>query len=76
MSAVPTRLCQDALNGLALDVKGVQDKQNLEAHIAAPELEIAADKAKGAAVTANLSMKDAARAEYAAPPSFVQEPAR
>jgi len=46
---------------LALDVKGVQDKQNLEAHIAAPELQIAADKAKGAAVTANLSMKDATR---------------
>src|SRR6267142_947877 len=49
------------VKGLALDVKGVQDKQNLEAHIAAPELEIAADKAKGAAVTANLSMKEAAR---------------
>src|SRR5260221_490549 len=49
------------VKGLALDVKGVQDKQNLEAHIAAPELEIAADKAKGAAVTGNLSMKEAAR---------------
>ncbi|HEY3074754.1 MAG TPA: AsmA family protein [Burkholderiales bacterium] len=49
------------VNGLALDVKGVQDKQNLEAHIAAPELLIAADKAKGAAVTADLKMKEAAR---------------
>ncbi|MBV9188853.1 MAG: AsmA family protein [Betaproteobacteria bacterium] len=54
------------VKGLALDVKGVQDKQNLEAHIAAPELEIAADKAKGAAVTANLSMKDAVREVQAA----------
>ncbi|HTM58966.1 MAG TPA: AsmA family protein [Burkholderiales bacterium] len=54
------------VKGLALDVKGVQDKQNLEAHIAAPELQIAADKAKGAAVTANLSMKDAAREVQAA----------
>jgi AsmA protein len=54
------------VKGLALDVKGVQDKQNLEAHIAAPELQIAADKAKGAAVTANLSMKDAARDVQAA----------
>src|SRR5258708_2313758 len=49
------------VNGLALDVKGVQDKQNLEAHIAAPELVIAADKAKGAAVTADLKLKEAAR---------------
>src|SRR6266850_2048996 len=49
------------LNGFALDVKGTQDKQNLEAHIAAPELLIAADKAKGAAVTADLKMKEAAR---------------
>ena len=49
------------VNGLALDVKGVQDKQNLEAHIAAPELLITADKAKGAAVTADLKMKEAAR---------------
>ena len=54
------------VKGLALDVKGTQDKQNLEAHIAAPELQIAADKAKGAAVTANLSMKDAAREVQAA----------
>ena len=54
------------VKGLALDVKGVQDKQNLEAHIAAPELDITADKAKGAAVTANLSMKDAAREVQAA----------
>src|SRR6266850_8202392 len=49
------------VNGLALDVKGVQDKQNLEAHIAAPELLITADKAKGAAVSADLKMKEAAR---------------
>ena len=51
---------------LALDVKGVQEKQNLEAHISAPELDITADRAKGAAVTANLSMKDAAREVQAA----------
>src|SRR6266850_1793117 len=44
-----------------LDVKGVQEKQSLEAHIAAPELLIAADKAKGGAVTADLKMKEAAR---------------
>ena len=49
------------LNGFALDVKGTQDKQNLEAHIAAPELVVAADKAKGGALTADLKMKDAAR---------------
>src|SRR5436190_4019786 len=49
------------VNGLALDVKGVQDKQNLEAHIAAPELLIAANSAKGAAVTANLKLNEGQR---------------
>ena len=49
------------VKGLAVDVKGVQDKQNLEAHIAAPELVVAANSAKGAAVTAQLSLKDASR---------------
>jgi AsmA protein len=49
------------VKGLALDVKGVQDKQNLEAHVAAPELVVAANSAKGAAVTAQLSLKEAAR---------------
>jgi AsmA protein len=49
------------VKGLAFDVKGVKDKQNLEAHIAAPELVIAANSAKGGAVTAQLSMKEAAR---------------
>ena len=49
------------VKGFALDVKGVKEKQNLEAHIAAPELVVAADKAKGGAVTADLSLKDAAR---------------
>src|SRR5438067_1166256 len=41
------------VKGLVLDVKGVQDKQSLEAHIAETELQVAADKAKGEAVTAN-----------------------
>ena len=54
------------VKGLALDVKGVQEKQNLEAHVSAPELDITADKAKGAAITANLSMKDAVREVQAA----------
>jgi len=49
------------VNGLVLDVKGVQDKQNLEAHIAAPELFIAANSAKGAAVTANLKLSEGQR---------------
>ena len=49
------------VNGLALDVKGVQDKQNLEAHIAAPELLIAANSAKGAAVTAALKLTEGQR---------------
>jgi len=49
------------VKGLAFDVKGVQDKQNLEAHIAAPELVVAANSAKGAAVTVQLSLKEAAR---------------
>ena len=49
------------VKGLALDVKGVQDKQNLEAHVAAPELVVAATSAEGAAVTAQLSLKEAAR---------------
>jgi AsmA protein len=44
--------------GFSLDVKGVKEKQNLEAHIAAPELVVAADKAKGGAITANLKMND------------------
>ena len=49
------------VKGLAFDVKGVKEKQNLEAHIAAPELVVAANSAKGAAVTAALKLKDAAR---------------
>src|SRR4051812_26650341 len=49
------------VSGLVLDVKGVQDKQNLEAHIAAPELLIAANSAKGAAVTANLKLHEGQR---------------
>jgi AsmA protein len=49
------------VKGFALDLKGVQEKQNLEAHIAAPELVVAADKAKGAAITAELKMKDGQR---------------
>src|ERR671935_319802 len=49
------------VKGFALDLKGVKEKQNMEAHIAAPELLVAADKAKGAAVTAQLSLKEAAR---------------
>jgi len=44
--------------GFSLDVKGMKEKQNLEAHIAAPELVVAADKAKGGAITANLKMND------------------
>ena len=47
--------------GFSLDIKGTQDKQNLEAHIAAPELIVAADKARGAAITADLKLKEAAR---------------
>ena len=49
------------VKGFSLDVKGTQDKQNLEAHIAAPELVIAADKAQGAALTAELKLKEGAR---------------
>jgi AsmA protein len=49
------------VKGFALDVKGVKEKQNLEAHIAAPELVVAADKAKGGAITAELKMKDGQR---------------
>src|SRR5438105_7880761 len=49
------------VKGLAFDVKGVKDKQNLEAHITAPELVVAANSAKGAAVTVALKLKDAAR---------------
>ena len=49
------------VGGLALDVKGVQDKQNLEAHIAAPQLLIASNSAKGAAVTANLKLVEGQR---------------
>src|SRR5258708_439287 len=49
------------VSGLALDVKGVKDKPNIEAHIAAPELLIAANSAKGAAVTANLKLNEGQR---------------
>jgi len=49
------------VKGFALDVKGVQQGQNLEARIAAPELVIAADKAKGGAITADLKMKQGER---------------
>jgi AsmA protein len=49
------------VKSLVFDVKGVKEKQNLEAHITAPELVVAANSAKGAAVTAQLSLKEAAR---------------
>jgi AsmA protein len=49
------------VKGLVFDVKGVKEKQNLEAHITAPELVVAANSAKGAAVTAQRSLKEAAR---------------
>jgi AsmA protein len=49
------------VKGFALDVKGVKQKQNLEAHIAAPELVIAANSAKGSAVTAQLKFAEAPR---------------
>ena len=44
--------------GFSLDLKGTKEKQNLEAHISAPELVVAADKAKGGAITANLKLND------------------
>ena len=47
--------------GFSLEIKGVMDKQNLAAKIEAPELVVASDRAKGSAVTADLSMKDAAQ---------------
>jgi AsmA protein len=49
------------VKGFVVDVKGVKEKQNLEAHIAAPELVVAADKAKGGAITADLKMKTGER---------------
>jgi AsmA protein len=49
------------VKGFSLEAKGQQDKQNLEARIAAPELVIAADTAKGGAITADLRLKEAAR---------------
>ena len=49
------------VKGFVLDVKGVKEKQNLEAHVAAPELVVAADKAKGGAITAELKMKEGDR---------------
>ncbi|HET7672759.1 MAG TPA: AsmA family protein [Burkholderiales bacterium] len=49
------------VKGFSLDAKGQQEGQSLEARIAAPELVIAADTAKGGAVTADLRLKEAAR---------------
>lgn len=49
------------VKGFSLDAKGQQEGQSLEARIAAPELVIAADSAKGGALTADLRLKDAAR---------------
>ena len=49
------------VKGFSLDAKGQQEGQSLEARIAAPELVIAADTAKGGALTADLRLKEAAR---------------
>lgn len=49
------------VKGFSLDARGQQEAQSLEARIAAPELVIAADTAKGGAVTADLRLKEAAR---------------
>src|SRR5918911_431113 len=44
-----------------LDAKGVKEKQNFEAHVSAPELVVAANSAKGSAVTAALKFAEAPR---------------
>jgi AsmA protein len=49
------------VKGFNLDVKGQQEGKNLEARIAAPELIVSSDTAKGGAITADLRMKEAAR---------------
>jgi AsmA protein len=49
------------VKGFSLDAKGVKEKQNFEAHISAPELVVAANSAKGSAVTAALKFAEAPR---------------
>src|SRR2546423_7602313 len=49
------------VKGFALELKGVKDKQNLEARISAPQVDIAADKAKGGAISAEAKFKEATR---------------
>lgn len=49
------------IKGFTLEVKGTKEKQALQARVAAPELVVTADAAKGAALTADVGLKDAAR---------------
>src|SRR5918911_770844 len=49
------------VKGFSLDAKGVKEKQNFEAHVSAPELVVAANSAKGSAVTAALKFAEAPR---------------
>jgi AsmA protein len=55
-----------ALAKLALDLKGVYAKESIEAKVRAPQLDIAADSAKGQAVTAEFKLKGAERSIDAA----------
>ena len=54
------------LKGFTLDAKGAMPDQSFEAKVSAPQVDIAADKAKGGAITAEAKLKQAAREIQAA----------
>jgi len=49
------------VKGLSLEAKGVKEKQSFEAKLSAPQVDVAADQAKGGAVTADAKFKDGTR---------------
>ncbi len=54
------------LKGFTLDAKGAMPEQSFAAKVSAPQLDVAADRAKGGSITANATLKQAKREIQAA----------
>ena len=54
------------LKGFTLDAKGAMPEQSFQAKVSAPQLDVAADRAKGGSITVNATLKQAKREIQAA----------
>jgi AsmA protein len=64
--AADTQKSEYHVKGLHLEAKGAMPEQSFEAKLSAPQVDIAADKAKGGAITADARLKQATREIQAA----------